>query len=101
MPLKAGARLRRAVDAGEVMVVRAPGEQFDPRCDGRPFREVDEAAAAATVVAGFGVGTQVGPRYDAEGIGLEARCTKAGGGGVSVGEAMLEIKRTEPVAGSD
>ncbi len=78
MQLKAGTRLRSAVDACEVVVVRAPGEPVDLRCGGHPFLGVDEEASPVPLVAGFDVGTQLGKRYADEGSGLEVLCTKAG-----------------------
>ena len=99
--LKAGTRLRSAVDGCEVVVVRAPGEAVDLRCGGHPFRSVDEEAPSVPVVAGFDGGTQLGKRYADEGLGLEVLCTKAGEGSISVGETILEVKGAKPLPASD
>jgi hypothetical protein len=101
MQLKAGTRLRSAVDACEVVVVRAPGEPVDLRCGGRPFRGIDEEAASDAVVPGFDGGTQLGKRYADEDLGLEVLCTKAGEGAISVGDAVLEVKGAKPLPASD
>ncbi len=101
MQLKAGTRLRSAVDACEVVVVRAPGEPVDLRCGGHPFLGVDEEASPVPLVAGFDVGTQLGKRYADEGFGLEVLCTKAGRGCISVGDAILEVKGAKPLPASD
>jgi hypothetical protein len=100
--LKAGTRLRSAVDACEVVVVRAPGDAVDLRCGGHPFHGVDEQASSEQpVVAGLDGGTQLGKRYADEDLGLEVLCTKAGGGSISVGETVLEVKGAKPLPASD
>ncbi len=101
MQLKAGTRRRSAVDACEVVVMRAPGEPVDLRCGGHPFRGVDEEATAATVVAGSDEGTQLAKRYADEGIGLEVLGTKAGARSLAVGGAILEVKGAKPLPASD
>jgi hypothetical protein len=101
MQVKAGTRLRSAVDACEVVVVRAPSEPVDLRCGGQPFRGIDEEASPVDLVAGFDGGTQLGKRYADEDLGLEVLCTKAGEGSVSVGDAILEVKGAKPLPASD
>jgi hypothetical protein len=101
MQVKAGTRLRSAVDACEVVVVRAPSEPVDLRCGGQPFRGIDEEGAPADLVAGFDGGTQLGKRYADEELGLEVLCTKAGQGSISVGDAILEVKGAKPLPASD
>jgi hypothetical protein len=93
--------LRSAVDACEVVVVRAPGEPVDLRCGGHPLRSVDEEAPSESVVAGFDGGTQLGKRYADESLGLEVLCTKAGEGSISVGGTVLEVKGAKPLPASD
>jgi hypothetical protein len=99
--MKAGTRLRSAVDACEVVVVRAPGDAVDLRCGGHPFHGVDEEAPSQPVVAGLDAGTQLGKRYADEELGLEVLCTKAGEGSISVGESVLEVKGAKPLPASD
>ena len=48
--LKAGARLRSAVDACEVVVVKAPADPVDLRCGGHPFLPVDADRSASAIV---------------------------------------------------
>ena len=83
--LKAGARLRSATDACEVVVVKAPGDPVDLRCGGHSFLPADAEPASESIVAGFEGGTQLGKRYSEDEIGLELLCTKAGEGAISVG----------------
>jgi hypothetical protein len=101
MQVKAGTRLRSAVDACEVVVVRAPSEPVDLRCGGQPFRGIDDEAAQVALVAGFDGGTQLGKRYADEDLGLEVLCTKAGEGSISVGDTVLEVKGAKPLPASD
>ena len=99
--LKAGARLRSAVDACEVVVVKAPADPVDLRCGGHPFLPADAEPASETIVAGFEGGTQLGKRYSDDELGLELLCTKAGEGAISVGETILAVKGAKPLPASD
>ena len=99
--LKAGARLRSATDACEVVVVRAPAEPVDLRCGGHPFLPIDAEPTHLSVEAGFDGGTQLGKRYSDDELGLELLCTKAGEGSISVGETILAVKGAKPLPASD
>jgi hypothetical protein len=99
--LKAGLRLRSAVDACEVVVVKAPGEPVDLRCGGHPFVALDAEPASASMEAGFDGGTQLGKRYADDDLGLELLCTKAGQGSISVGDTVLEVKGAKALPASD
>ena len=99
--LKAGARLRSAVDACEGVVVKAPAEPGDLRCGGHPFLPVDAEPGSESIVAGFEGGTQLGKRYSNDDLGLELLCTKAGEGAISVGETILAVKGAKPLPASD
>jgi hypothetical protein len=99
--LKAGLRLRSAVDACEVVVVKAPGEPVDLRCGGHPFVALDAEVAPQSIEKGFDGGTQLGKRYADDDLGLELLCTKAGDGSISVGETVLEIKGAKALPASD
>ena len=99
--LKAGARLRSATDACEVVVVKAPAEPVDLRCGGHPFLPIDAEPTRLSVEAGFDGGTQLGKRYSDDELGLELLCTKAGEGSVTVGETVLAVKGAKPLPASD
>jgi hypothetical protein len=99
--LKAGLRLRSAVDACEVVVVKAPGEPVDLRCGGHPFQALSDEVAPRSIEAGFDGGTQLGKRYADDELGLELLCTKAGEGSISVGETVLEVKGAKALPASD
>jgi hypothetical protein len=99
--LKAGTRLRSAVDACEVVVVKAPGEPVDLRCGGHPFVALDAEVGSASIEPGFDGGTQLGKRYADDDLGLELLCTKAGEGSISVGDVVLEVKGAKALPASD
>jgi hypothetical protein len=101
MQLKAGARLRSAVDACEVVVVKAPAEPVDLRCGGHPFVAVGDEVTTQSAEPGFDQGAQLGKRYADEELGLEILCTKAGQGSISVGETVLEVKGAKALPASD
>ena len=101
MELKAGTRLRSAVDEVEVIVVKAQGD-VDLRCGGHPMGPAGEdAPGGASVEAGFDKGTLLGKRYINESGDLEVLCTKAGASSLSVGDEPLEIKEAKPLPSSD
>lgn len=101
MRLKAGTRLRSAVDACEIVVVKATDESVDLRCGGHPFLAIDAGPVSESIEPGFDGGTQIGKRYAAEELGLEVLCTKAGEGAISVGEIMLDVKGAKALPASD
>jgi hypothetical protein len=101
MDLKAGTRLRSAVDACEVVIVKAPGDAVDLRCGGHPVVAIDAEVTPAGIEAGFDGGTQLGKRYADEELGLEVLCTKAGEGSLSVGDTVLGIKGAKALPASD
>src|SRR5437763_1066670 len=76
--LKAGTRLRSAVDGVEAIIVKAQGD-VDLRCGGHPMLAAGtDAPAGVTVAAGFDKGTLLGKRYVNESGDLEVLCTKPG-----------------------
>ena len=101
MELKAGVRLRSAVDEVEVIVVKGQGD-VDLRCGGHPvFPAGEQAPGGARAEAGFDKGTLLGKRYVDESGDLEVLCTKAGASSLSVGAEPLEIKEAKPLPSSD
>ena len=102
MQLKAGSRLRSAVDTTEIVVVRAPSEDVDIRCGGHPMVAVGgDGAPAGELDAKFAGPTQLGKRYTDDSGDLEVLCTKAGEGALSVGDVLLGIKAAKPLPSSD
>ena len=102
MDLKAGLRLRSVSDTTEVVVVPAPSDDVDLRCEGHPMVALDaEAASGATVEPGFDDPTQVGKRNADENSGLEVLCTNAEQGSLSVGVDPVPVKGSKPLPSSD
>ncbi len=102
MDLKAGTRLRSAVDEAEVIVVKAPGGNVDLRAGGHPMVPVGEDRPdGASAEPGFDKGCLLGKRYVDESGELEILCTKAGTASLSVGSEPLEIKEAKPLPSSD
>jgi hypothetical protein len=112
MELKAGSRLRSAVDTTEVVVVRAPSADIDLRCGGQPMTQLagaqagsakvgTDGAPAGEVDPAFAGPTQLGKRYTDDSGELELLCTKAGDGALSVGDALLALKAAKPLPSSD
>lgn len=99
--MKAGERLRSAVDSTEVIVVRAPSEPVELRCGGAPMIPVDQEPSGGSVDPAFSDGTALGKRYVHDDAGLEVLCTKAGEGSLSVDDTVLPQKDAKPLPSSD
>jgi hypothetical protein len=95
----AGQRLRSAVCATEVIVVRAPDVPVEVSCGGHPMTE--SPGQSGTPAAGGDEGTLLGKRYVDEQTGLEVLCTKPGTGGLTAGGRPLTIKAPKPLPASD
>jgi len=100
MELKAGTRLRSAVCATEIVVVKAPAGEVDLRCGGSPMIAVGEEPAGGVIEAGLDGGTLLGKRYT-DGDELEVLCSKPGAGALSMGGEPLEVKGAKPLPSSD
>ena len=98
--LKPGLRLKSAVCAAEVMVVKSAGEA-DLRCGGVPMLGLDEAAGDATAVADRMAGCLVGKRYVDQAQSIELLCIKAGDGSLAVGDEALAVKQAKKLPSSD
>ncbi|MEB2286286.1 MAG: hypothetical protein B6D46_08025 [Polyangiaceae bacterium UTPRO1] len=100
--LKAGARLKSAVCATEVIVIAAPAGEVDVRCGGAPMlASGEEAAADAALDPAAAGGTALGKRYISAGGDLELLCTKPGKGSLAVGASPLVLKEAKPLPSSD
>ena len=100
--LKAGARLRSAVCATEVMVIQAPAGGVELTCGGAPMTPLDEEPPAGTTLSPDAKdGTQIGKRYVNEAGDLEVLCTKPGEGSLAAAGVALVIKGAKPLPSSD
>ena len=102
MQLKAGTRLKSAVDTTEVVVVKAPARDIDLRCGGQPMAPVgSDGGGGGTLDAAHSSGTLLGKRYTDEAGELELLCTKAGEGSLSEGDQPIHQKDAKPLPSSD
>jgi len=102
MELKAGARLRSAVDGVEAIVVKASPRAVDLRCGGHPMIPIDQQPSGDRAPeAGFEKGSLLGKRYVDDSGEFEVLCTKAGPSSLSVGDELLEVKEAKPLPSSD
>lgn len=102
MELTAGVRLRSAVCAAEVVVVKPASGDVDLKCGGIALVGIDVIVEeAGEPVAGLGEGTQLGKRYIHTESGLELLCTKAGLGSLSVGDVFLSTQQAKTLPASD
>jgi hypothetical protein len=100
--LKAGARLKSAVCATEVIVIAAPAGGADVQCGGVPmFGTGEQAPAGATLDAGAAAGSTLGKRYISPAGDLELLCTKPGKGSLAVAGTPLVLKEAKPLPSSD
>ena len=100
--LKAGARLKSAVCATEVIVIAAPAGGADVQCGGQAMLGAGEQAPeGATLDAGASNGTTLGKRYISPAGDLELLCTKPGKGSLTVAGTPLVLKEAKPLPSSD
>jgi hypothetical protein len=102
LELRAGSRLRSAVDATEVVVVKPPAGPIDLRCGGHPMLPLgSDGDAGATPSPDHAAGTLLGKRYVDADQTLEVLCTKPGDCSLSVGDEPLQVKEAKPLPASD
>lgn len=100
--LKPGVRLKSAVCATEIMVIRAPGAEGLLCCGGAEMLALSEPAPAqARIDAAHAQGSLIGKRYvDAEDR-VELLCTKGGEGSLTLNGTALEVKHAKALPSSD
>jgi hypothetical protein len=102
LELRPGSRLRSAVDATEVVVVKPPAGPVDLRCGGHSMVPLgSDGGTEATPSPDHAGGTLLGKRYVDPDQTLEVLCTKPGDGSLSVGDEPLQIKEAKPLPASD
>ena len=102
MDLKPGSRWKSAVCDAEVVVVRPPSAAAVLACGGQPMApHAAERPAGLALSPDHSAGSVLGKRYvDAE-SGLEALCTKAGAGSLSLDGRPLVVKEAKKLPASD
>ncbi len=103
MEITPGARLRSAVGATEVVVVKAPHGEGDLTCAGVPMVPRDDAAPVASgpADAAGGEALLIGKRYSDESTGIEVLCTQGGDGPLAFAGITLTINAPKPLPSSD
>ena len=96
--MKAGTKLKSAVDDTEVMVIKASDAAVC--CGGAPMTE-DKPASPGEIDPAFSEGTKIGKRYVDAGGTIELLCVKAGKGSLSIDGAALATKDAKPLPSSD
>ena len=99
--LKTGARLKSAVCDGEVMVVKAPGDDIELTCGGAGMVDPGTDASGGEVDPDHAVGIVIGKRYINEDESLEVLCVKAGAGSLAANGALLLQKDTKQLPKTD
>lgn len=100
--LKPGVRLKSAVCATEIMVIRAPGTEGLLCCGGAEMLAMTEAApAAARLDPALAQGSLIGKRYVDAADGVELLCTKGGDGSLTLNGTALEVKQAKALPSSD
>ena len=86
----------------EIVLVRPPSEPGDLACGGAAMIPHAQARPeGGAPAAGQDGGSGLGKRYTDEATGLEALCTKPGGGGLSFAGRALTIKEAKRLPSSD
>lgn len=95
--MKPGTRLKSAVCATEVVVIKCVGGTIE--CGGAPMAE--DATGDGSPASDFAAGSIMGKRYvDAAGT-VELLCVKPGAGTLALDGAALILKEAKPLPASD
>ncbi len=98
--LKPGLRLKSAVCAAEIMIVKGVGG-LSLTCGGAPMAGSVDAAEKAVPDARQMSGCQIGKRYVNADQSLEVLCIKAGEGTLAAHGAPLVVKEAKKLPSSD
>jgi hypothetical protein len=100
--IKPGLRLKSAVCATEVMIIRAPAGAALIACGGTEMLGAGEAAPGGlTLDRQWAQGSLIGKRYVDPEDRYELLCTKAGEGALSLNGVALEVKQAKALPSSD
>ena len=102
MDLKPGSRWKSAVCDTQVIIVRAPKETVTLECGGQPMIAPAAAKPAGlTLSSEHASGTHAGKRFADDETGLEALCTKAGAGSLSIDGRAIGAREAKKLPSSD
>jgi hypothetical protein len=97
--MKAGSKLKSAVDNTEVMVIKAPASGT-VTCGGVPMGD-DKPGETAAIDPAHAEGTKMGKRYTDAGGTIELLCIKPGQGSLALDGIALVLKDAKPLPSSD
>lgn len=100
--LKPGLRLRSAVCATEIIVLRAPPSEVELTCGGMAMLGMSDAIpAGGSVLPGHAQGTLIGKRYVDALDRIEVLCTRGGAGSLAVDGVAMAVKQAKALPSSD
>ena len=100
--LKPGLRLKSAVCATEVMVLRAPTTEIDLRCGGvEMLASMQSPASEVRLDPTHSQGTLIGKRYIDAQDRVEILCTQGGPGSLTFEGAAMTVKQPKALPSSD
>ena len=100
--LKPGLRLKSAVCATEIMIIRAPLGEVLLCCGGREMIAIGEAMSTdAPLDSAHAGGSLIGKRYIDSDERFEFLCTKGGEGSLSLNGHPLMVKQAKALPSSD
>ena len=102
MDLKPGSRWKSAVCTAEAVVVRPPSSPAILECGGQPMlAHAADRPEGLTPSPDHAAGALLGKRYLDETTGMEALCSKAGAGSLSVDGRPMQVKEAKKLPSSD
>lgn len=102
MDLKPGSRWKSAVCDGEFVVVRPPKAAVSLECGGHPvIPHADAKAGDLALSDAHAAGSAAGKRYADPETGLEALCSKAGAGSLSIDGRPIGATEAKKLPASD
>jgi hypothetical protein len=100
--IKPGLRLKSAVCAGEIIVIRGSLLAADLRCGGAEMIAAGDASSSAGQIdPECAAGTLIGKRYIDAADRVEILCTKAGEGSLTLDGEPLRVKQAKALPSSD
>ena len=103
MRYQVGQSLRSVTDTTTVIVIRAPDDDVELTCGGRPMVDAKTEVSTALVAAEPGQtgGTLLGKRYEDPQASIELLCTKGGPNSLAVDGVAMAVKTAKPLPASD
>jgi len=101
LTIKPGTRLFSAVDATELIAVKAPADPIELTIGGHPAVLSADERSEGTPADGHDGGVAMGKRYVDAADTIELLATKAGASVPALGGELLVLKEAKPLPASD